>query len=168
MAALTVRGEAQVLGQLGPAGKAVQGIEDAEPGAGIGRDLDDAHGLARHHPLAALGQPCRQPQLAGGQEQQPPGDAVAVGGIAAHAGLAALVAQQVGQRLDHMRRRLPDLVQGQERVAGTARQPSAALSVVRQLDSGTPQTERAACSVTVLPIEDGPKKWNPPNSSPAR
>ena len=41
---------------------------------------------------------------------------------------------------------------------------SAALSVVRQLPSRRPKVERAACRTEVLPIEEPPRKWKPPDS----
>ena len=45
---------------------------------------------------------------------------------------------------------------------------SAALSVVRQLPSAHPQVDRAACRMEVLPIDEPPRKWKPPDSWPAR
>src|SRR4051794_40730357 len=45
---------------------------------------------------------------------------------------------------------------------------SAALSVVRQLPNAQPQVERAACGAEVLPRDEPPRKWNPPDSCPVR
>src|SRR3954470_8788117 len=43
---------------------------------------------------------------------------------------------------------------------------SAALSVVLQLLRSQPQVDRAACKVVVLPMDEPPLKWKPPDSCP--
>ena len=84
------------------------------------------------------------------------------------AALAGAIAQHVRHGVDGSGVGLADLVEQVERVAGPATVVSAALSVVRQLPSAHPQVERAACRTEVLPIDEPPRKWKPPNSCPVR
>ena len=165
---MAVGGETEMLGKIGTTTEAVHIVENPEARSSVGRDLDDADRLAGHRSPATLGQPRRQPKLARGQEQQPPSQARPGRRVAAHAGLAALVAEQVGHGLDHMRRRLADLVEGQERVAGPAGQGLGRVVRRPRLVRCTPHTELATCRIAVLPVDEAPKKWNPPLSSPTR
>src|SRR5690606_7974774 len=107
VAALLVGGDTQVLGQARPARQTAHRAEAAESSTGVGRNLDHAPGLPSHGPLAAFGEASREPQLPGRQEQQTPCQTGPSTGVPAHSGFAALVAQEIGERLDDMRRSLP-------------------------------------------------------------
>ena len=160
-------GPAQVVGQRGAAGEAVQRVEDAQALAGVGRDVDHAHRLAGAGTLARLGDLVGEAQLAGAEEQDAPGRDLARPAGAGGAALPGAVAQHVGHGVDRAR---PSAWLTSSSRCSVSQAPaavaSAALSVVRQLPSAQPQVERAACRAEVLPIDEPPRKWKPPDSWP--
>ena len=109
-------------GERVAAGVAVQVLEASKPSAGVGRDLEQAHGLAGARPTADLHQLGRDPDLAG-PDECPPGDRLARRSRPGACELCRLRCQAGRRGVDRPGVGLADLIQEQQRVTAAAGEP---------------------------------------------